>query len=252
MQRIYLWPSMCPSSDTPNKAGPSKSSPSATPRYNLRRASPKAKPTTPATQVRKPRKTDPFAALLREKHREERTGTGMAAVRFADAALAQSKAGLRDEMEDEEDGSGSESDAEPVRRTAKAKGRSSSPAGPSRTRKAKRAEDDGSDEDDDIAGLDCEAILGKEGGEAVGKILASDIKEEMAQALAKLKEEPLGVPFWARANADGKGRDNGMAAEAPLPPFTAEDGGNTMRQMLKSVAQRNGACSSRNRNRPFG
>ncbi|TFK84460.1 hypothetical protein K466DRAFT_553515 [Polyporus arcularius HHB13444] len=225
-------------SDTPIEAGPSKSSPSATPRYNLRRASPKAKPATPATQVRKPRKTDPLAALLREKHREESTGTGMAAVRKADAALAQSKAGLRDEM-DEEDGSGSDSDAEPVRRSAKGKGRSSLPAGPSRTRKAKRAEDDGSGTDDDIAGLDCEAILGKEGGEAVGKILASDIKEEMAQALAKLKEEPLGVPFWARANADVKGRDNGMHVEASLPPFTAEDGGNTMRQMLKSVAQRN-------------
>ncbi|KAI0705006.1 hypothetical protein C8T65DRAFT_653413 [Cerioporus squamosus] len=218
------------------KLVPRSTSPSATPRYNLRRASPKAKATTPATQVRKPRKTDPLAALLREKQREERTGTGMAAVRFADAALAQAKAGLRDEMEDEEGGSGSDSDAEFARRNTKGKGRSSSPAGPSPTQKAKRSEDDGSDEDDDIAGLDCEAILGKEGGEAVGKILASDIKEKMAQALAKLNEEPLGVPFWGRVNV---GPGDNMDAEAPLPPFTAEDGGNLMRQMLKTVAQRN-------------
>ena len=114
------------------------------------------KPVTPATQVRKARKADPVGALLREKLRDERNGTGMVAVRGAEVTLAESKAGLRDEMEDEEDGSSSDSESEYVRRSTKGKGRMSSPAGPSRTQKAKRKDDDGSEDDEDIAGLDCE------------------------------------------------------------------------------------------------
>ncbi|RPD74179.1 hypothetical protein L226DRAFT_560859 [Lentinus tigrinus ALCF2SS1-7] len=225
--------------NTTRQAGPSKSSPTATPRYNLRRASPKAKAATPATQVRKRRKADPVGALLREKQRDERNGTGMVLLRGAEVTLAESKAGLRDEMEDEEDGSSSDSDAELVRRGAKGKGKSSPPpAGPSRTQKAKRKDDDGSDDDEYIVGLDCEAILGKEGGEAVGKILANDIKEKMARALAKLKEVPLGVPFWARAN-EHEAHDDDMDAETPLPPFTAEDGGSAIRQTLKAIVHRN-------------
>ena len=107
------------------------------------------KPVTPATQVRKARKADPVGALLREKLRDERNGTGMVAVRGAEVTLAQSKAGLRDEMEDEEDGSSSDSESEYVRRSTKGKGRMSSPAGPSRTQKAKRKDDDGSEDDEE-------------------------------------------------------------------------------------------------------
>lgn len=198
------------------------------------------KPVTPATQVRKARKADPVGALLREKLRDERNGTGMVAVRGAEVTLAESKAGLRDEMEDEEDGSSSDSESEYVRRSTKGKGRMSSPAGPSRTQKAKRKDDDGSEDDEDIAGLDCEAILGKKGGEAVGKILANDIKEKMAQALAKLQEEPLGVLFWAQVYTHDKDCDEDMDSEATLPPFTADVGDNALRMTLKTISQRNG------------
>ncbi len=172
---------------------------------------------------------------MREKEREERTGTGMAAVRLAEQTVARARHGLCDEMEDEEDGSGSDSDGEPsLHFIAEGKGKSKSPmAGLSRTQKAKLGQED--------AEYDYGSLLGDdENSKAVKQILANDVQEEMAQALAKENERLLGEAFWSQTT----GESDEMDAEIPLPPFTAEVGGSTLRQLLKDVSTRNGAFPS--------
>ncbi|KAI9067389.1 hypothetical protein FKP32DRAFT_1664342 [Trametes sanguinea] len=222
---------------SPSTAGPSKSEPASAPRYNLRRVSPKsAKPVpVPLTQPRKPRKTDPLDALLRQKAREERTGTGMAAIREAEAAYASSiaKKGLKDEIDDE-DGSGSDDDwvagLAMLRATAQgANGKG--PRTPAR-RKGKRSTL-GSDEEDS----EYEAIPGSKRGKAVGKILESDLRDKKAKELAKLNEEPVGVPLWSVA-AEGQ-EDDGMDVDATLPDWPMDASGNCAFDLLRTAVDQN-------------
>ncbi|KAI0743927.1 hypothetical protein C8Q80DRAFT_1184087 [Daedaleopsis nitida] len=226
--------------NTPGQAGSSKPLNGASLRYNLRRSSPprlKEKMVTPITQGRKPRKADPLGALLREKEREERTGTGMAAVRLADETLAKAKESLRDEMMDEED---YESDAaiDVATNAWGTRGKSKTLiAGPSRVRGRKRGAET-EDEDAVVKTFNFEGLLGKD-GQDVKRILARDIKEKMAEAIARRNEVPLGVPFWSSRDGGVGERHEGMDMEPTLPPFTADVGGNTIRQLLKDATARN-------------
>ncbi|KAI0358675.1 hypothetical protein OH77DRAFT_1502494 [Trametes cingulata] len=240
--------------DSPSKAGPSMPEPASAPRYNLRRGSPSHKATKPPvpapTQQRKPRKTNPLDALLRVKARED---TGMAAIRAAEASLAAAKAkeeakrGLKDEMMDEEV---SESDddwsAEIAGLGAAARGAKKGKApqtpvrGKARKVRSKNADDSGSEDEDALARIDCEAILGAKGGKAVGKILESDLRDKKARALAKLNEEPAGVPLWDAATSKPEGE--GMAVDFALPSITADTGDNAVLQLLEKAVQSNDAA----------
>ncbi|KAI0645910.1 hypothetical protein C8Q79DRAFT_1091882 [Trametes meyenii] len=233
---------------TSSKAGLSKVEQTSAPRYDLRRSPPKAKKLldlAPA-QPRKPRKTNPLDALLREKAREERTGTGMEAIRSASAAYAAAKAkeearkGLQDEMDNEE---GSDSDVDmdsqsgAVSRSANGDRTPRTPAGSRRARsKSVRVEE--SDNEQDLAAIDCEAILGSKGGKAVGKILESDLKNKKAQALAKLNEEPVGVPLWAVLTTD-VAEDNSMDVDSALPSLAADVGCNSGLQLFVNAINGN-------------
>ena len=64
------------------------------------------------------------------------------------------------------------------------------------------------------------------------------MEEEKAQALAKENEVPLGVPFWMSLT-DEEQRDE-MDVEISLPPFTADVGGNPIRQLLANATKHNG------------
>ncbi|KAI0665954.1 hypothetical protein C8Q78DRAFT_985552 [Trametes maxima] len=235
-------------SGTPSKAGPSKVEHTSASRYDLRRSPPKAKKQLDPVpiQPRKPRKTNPLDALLREKAHEERTGTGMAAIRSASAAYAAAKAkeearkGLQDEMDDEE-GSDSDVDMGPeLGASTRSANGEKVPHTPTRSRRAKSksVRDEESDNEQDLATIDCEAILGSKGGKAVGKILESDLKNKKAQALAKLNEEPVGVPLWAAPTAD-VADDNGMDVDSALPAFTADVGGNAKFQLFVDAINSN-------------
>ncbi|KAI0335023.1 hypothetical protein GY45DRAFT_1358674 [Cubamyces sp. BRFM 1775] len=229
---------------TPSRGGPqpAEAETSSTSRYNLRRISPNsAKPAVPMlTQQRKPRKSDPLDALLREKAREERTGTGMVAIRDAEEAYAASRAkeSLKDEMADEESSSSDgDWDAElaslgPAARGIR-KGKSARATARGRPHKST-----GSDDEEELAGIDCEAILGSKGGKAVGKILQRDIKDKKARALAKLHEEPIGVPLWS-ATPELEVTNEGMDVDSSLPPLTAGSEGNSVMQLLGSAINSN-------------
>ncbi|CDO69206.1 hypothetical protein BN946_scf185042.g108 [Trametes cinnabarina] len=226
-----------------DKAGPSTESASA-PRYNLRRVSPKsAKPALPlATQHRKPRKTDPLEVLLRQKAREERTGTGMAAIRSAEAAYASSvareeaKKGLMDEVDDEE-ASDNEEDWQTglamlraAARGSKGKNRTSA------TSKGKRSVMNSDDED--LESADDEAIPDSQRRDAVGKILESDLRDKKAKELAQSSEEPVGVPLWSMI-ADGAEDKKGMNVDPSLPRWVVDTGGNPMLELLRTAVDNN-------------
>lgn len=230
----------------PSSPGPSYS----TSRYNLRRGSPSTVTRAPPkslTQHPKPaKKFDPLSALLQEKRREERTGTGMAAIRAADEMLAQSKIGLQQEMTFEEDGS--DSDVERgvsthlFRTKGKGKGKSKSPI--LRTTRARykttvSVGEESDDEDTIVAQMNAKAFLGEKGGDAVGKILEKDMEEKKAMALAKKNAAPLGVPLWTvRRKGDSRAY---MDTEFTVPSFTAQINGSPLLQALKDSADRNSA-----------
>lgn len=196
------------------------------------------------TQQRKPRKTNPLDALLREKAREERTGTGMAAIRHAEEAYAasQAKECLKAEMVDEES-SGSDVEWDAVTKTKK--GRHAKASARGRTQKFS-----GSDDEEELAGIDCEAILGSKGGKAVGQILQRDLKDKKARALARLHEEPLGVSLWS-ATPELTGSSGGMDVDSSLPPLSLEVEGNAVLQLLSNATHSNGTCSTRSSIVPF-
>ncbi|KAI0368344.1 hypothetical protein BV20DRAFT_969398 [Pilatotrama ljubarskyi] len=248
--------------ENPTKAGPSKPETASAPRYNLRRGSPPKKATKPPapapTQQRKQRKTNPLDALLREKEREERTGTGMAAIRAAEASFAAAKAkeeakkGLKDEMMDEEESESEDdwtADVAGLGAAARSTKKGKAPQTPSRTKawkakaKAKGADASGSEDEHAIAGIDCEAILGAKGGKAVGKILENDLRDKKARALAKLNEEPVGVPLWDTAAAKAEPGD-GMDVDFALPSFAAEAGDNAMVKLFVTAIQSNDATQA--------
>ncbi|KAI8993907.1 hypothetical protein BD414DRAFT_527870 [Trametes punicea] len=223
--------------EAPSTASTSKSDPASARRYNLRRLSPKtAKPALVApTQQRKPRKTDPLDVLLRQKEREERTGTGMAAIRSAEAAYAASMAkdGLKEEMADEEDSESEEdrrADIAAFGAAVRGTKKRMSPRTPSRGKAWKSRRD--SDEEE-LAGIDCEAILGSKGGKAVGMILESDMRDKKAQELAKLNEEPTGVPFWVVDSVDCGAE--AMDVESSLPPVPEQAGRSPVLQLLSAA-----------------
>ena len=155
--------------------------------------------------------------------------------------LAQSKANLDQEMdEDEENGSSSDSDGEigwesglkvlDVNRRSMSV--ASSPiAGPFRSRRSSRKSFAGSDEESDAE---------NQTSNAVGDILAKDMKENMARELAKQNEVPLGVPLWAPINeAD---REASMDVESTLPALAVDVDvpGNAVLQLLKRATEQNG------------
>ncbi|KAL7281461.1 hypothetical protein ACG7TL_004776 [Trametes sanguinea] len=220
----------------PSTAGPSKSEPASAPRYNLRRVSPKSAKPIPLslTQPRKPRKTDPLDALLRQKAREERTGKGMAAIRSAQAAYDSSvaKKGLKDEM-DNEDASDSDDDWETglamLRETAQgANGKG--PRTPARG-KGRRSTHGSNEEESDL-----EAIPSSTKEKAVGKILESDLRDKKAKELAKLKEEPVGVPLWSITAQERE--EDGMNVDPSLPPWPAEASGSPVFESLRTAVER--------------
>ena len=202
------------------------------PRYNLRRSSPaptKRAPVATLTQPTKPvKKFDPIGALLREKTREERTGTGMVAIRAADKIV------LMKEMDEEEEGS-SDSDMDLGGAKPRAKGKLKAKAA-MKTRSRSRAQDESEDEDEDedarVAQKNAEVFLGKKGGKAVGKILENDLKEKAARQLAKENAEPLGVPLWAASTQDDGDVD--MDAEVNIPPFTTKATNPVLRLLVKA------------------
>ncbi|KAI0762079.1 hypothetical protein BD413DRAFT_585376 [Trametes elegans] len=236
---------------SPPKADSSKQEPSAAPRYNLRRASPKPpkRVVSTLTQQPAPKKANPLAALLREKKREEQTGKGMAAIRLAEMMRAASKSNegacsLKGEMDVEEDSENNmdwSSEVAGLGAAARGAKRSKSSRTPSgSTADSKRGVDDGyvSDDERALAGIDCEAILGKKGGKAVGKILEKDLKARKAQALAKLNEEPVGVPLWS-PDSTGETRVEGMDVDSSLPPFAVPEGANALLQAFGDAVARN-------------
>ncbi|KAH9892773.1 hypothetical protein C8Q73DRAFT_699394 [Cubamyces lactineus] len=223
---------------TPSRGGMESSSAS---RYNLRRISPKsAKPAAPTlTQPRKPRKPNPLDILLREKAREERTGTGMTAIRQAEEAYAasQAKESMKGEMADEEgSGSDGEWDAEIASlgpaKSAKKGGHAKA------TARAEPRKSSGSDDEEELAGIDCEAILGSKGGKAVDQILQRDLKDKKARALAKLHEKPMGVPLWS-ATLELADSTEGMDVDSSLPSLPLEEEGNSVIQVLSGAVNSN-------------
>ncbi|PIL36089.1 hypothetical protein GSI_01749 [Ganoderma sinense ZZ0214-1] len=223
----------------PAKAAQLPAAPQATQKYNLRRNSPsyrpKTRPTTPPPEARKPSKKAPIEALLREKKREERTGKGMALVRAGEEIIAQSRAGLDQEMQDDEDDSDSDFNWETglrvldVNRRSMSKA-SSSAAGPSRSQKSSRKSFAGSDEESDDD---------DQKPNAVGDILAKDMKENMARELAKQKEVPLGVPLWVPM--DEADREASMDVESTLPVLAADVSvsGTAALRLLKRATEQN-------------
>lgn len=218
--------------------------PSVSMRYNLRHSPSTAKPATPAllfTQHLK-KKVDPIGALLREKQRDERTGRGMVAIRAAEETLAEAKMSLREEMADEEDGSDSDIDWEALRGTArltKSKAKTKSQvAGPSRTKSKTSSEDKGKY---DVSLINAKTFLGDKGGSAVEKILANDMKEEMARVLAEENAEPLGVPLWTIQSEISD--EDAMDANSDMPPLAAQVDGNPTLRLLQDSVKQNSASS---------
>ncbi|KAH9858942.1 hypothetical protein C2E23DRAFT_880347 [Lenzites betulinus] len=224
--------------DRSSKAGLPRPEPSSAPRYNLRRISPKAPKALPSliTQQRKPSKASPLDALLREKVREERTGSDMATIRRAEAAFAaakekeDAKKNLKDEMDGEE---GSETDddwrAAIGLLGAATRGSSKSQSKQNTNAKARSVEPDGhgGDGDDEI---DSEPVLVAKRVNAVGDILERDRLDEKARALATLVAEPAGVPLWVEAADD-------MDIDCRLPLFTADTGANAILQLLENATR---------------
>ncbi|KAH9917660.1 uncharacterized protein BXZ73DRAFT_80783 [Epithele typhae] len=112
---------------------------------------------------RTPKKTVPFASLLREKRRDEQAGTGAdAVIREAERIVLEHKAGL---LRENDDAVGDDSD--------------------------------GSDTDDpDYAIATASQWLGS-GAKAVNALLADDSKARRARKAAKNRDS-TGVPFWSQ------------------------------------------------------
>ncbi|TBU31563.1 hypothetical protein BD311DRAFT_795303 [Dichomitus squalens] len=221
---------------TPAKAIAPTPTPEVTQRYYLRRNSPsskpKARPTTPPPEGRKPSK-NPIEVFLREKKREERNGTGMAAVRAAEKDLANSKSEAEQlsEMEDEEDGSSSGEDWERgldlLRDHRKSKSKTSSPVtGPSGSHRSSRRSRAGTDDEDEET-------------TAVGDILAKDMKENLAKALAKQNEQPVGVPLWSPVDAAEHDASMDMEFSLIIPSGDIDVSGNAMLQLLMRATRQN-------------
>ncbi|KAH9929531.1 uncharacterized protein BXZ73DRAFT_102061 [Epithele typhae] len=162
------------------------------PRYNLRRSSPSIPRKAPSapTQARTVKKIDPFAILLREKRRDERTGMGMTIIREADRTVAEHKASLLSDMDD---GDWIEGDT--------------------------RGDDSDDEMDNTEAIANANRWLGPS-AKAVDAILASDSREKKERNMEKLRES-IGVPFWLQGQAvdEVMGRDPGSS----IPPFTDSD-----------------------------
>ncbi|OCH88872.1 hypothetical protein OBBRIDRAFT_888789 [Obba rivulosa] len=192
-----------------SKLESSPQSPRPTTRYNLRNRYASASSSDESDHapaplpVRKPRKTNPLDALLKEKQQADKRGKGASALRFAEEAVesyARAKQDLKDEADGEESGSERARANEDASRTTR-QGAHSSATSPCAT-----SDHDSGSDDDDLGDVDLERLLGEE-GKAVGRILANDRTSKEAMAKARRKDRVLGVPLWEAAAPPDEDRD---------------------------------------------
>ncbi|KAI0829804.1 hypothetical protein BC628DRAFT_1358852 [Trametes gibbosa] len=239
-------------SDSHSEGGSSKTEAAAIPRYNLRHLSPKTRkaPAPLFMQQRKTSKASPLDALLREKAREERTGTGMIAIRSAAAAFAAAKErerdgsrkGLRDEIDDEEESEDDDDWRAAIGLIGAAASESSWKPRASRPNATKAQSVDPDTSGSEGNGeFDSDPVMGSKSVYAVGDILEKDMRDEKARALATLTAEPVGVPLWVANSVPGDVVDD-MDVDCPLSSFDPpEVEANAMLQLLRDATRSNDA-----------